>query len=460
MIGSLNDINSLRGGAATSNILGNGILPTRVAQLVVDANASPIDSQVIDGIFTQLSSVQLANSGWLSQLQRYCQTYLAVMAAQDTSQTAPPLSFQQALAILIQQMTGVATVVASVPAAGAQTAVGSPVGNPVVVIGVNAGDGHLVEYMLPETLTFRCSLDSNSGAVVNQEQFTITGLTPIPDPLSWLWPGGSGATLQVTSTDYTKNNSGGNNLVNSDFETWTTANVPDNWTILAGSAGTQILKDTSNPLTGLASLEFVGNATGASIAQKFNTSSTPTVASGGTPFNPAENVNYAVSLWYKLSAGSPAAGVLRVSLVDGSNTIVNDTQGNANSATVTLTGVGDTSYHNKTFIFRPPTNKPATLKLRFDLSTALSVGTSLFIDTVACRTMQPLYQGAPYSAPQIAVFAALTPPVNGDSWTAAMTNTFGLFQKAFQRLFSISNLGMILPSATSGAETIHDNLIS
>jgi hypothetical protein len=142
--------------------------------------------------------------------------------------------------------------------------------------------------------------------------------------------------------------------------------------------------------------------------------------------------------------------------VDGSGTVVNDQNGVPNSFTVSLPGLG-TSFVAKTHVFRTPADLPTTLRLRLKLTTALSGGSNLFVDDVALAVMSSLYP----QGPSVAVFAADTQTIRGDTWAIGITNnrttTSRGWNLAFQRWYGMMGLGLLLP--VSNSPTIADNLI-
>lgn len=448
-IGGLDDINALLGGAATARVLAGGNWASRVAQLQTDYAASPADQYILNGIYTALANLQ-QQSGFTNQLANYCRSTVVEMANNDTPLAAPQLSL--ALQLLIAQMTtAVASVQASVVAAGAQTAVGTPNGNPVIVSSTKRGDGLVNEYSIAETLTFLCTNDSQAGgATLNQEPLSIKGVTAAPSSLAFNWPLGSNYSGSQNCVDATLDYpSGGNLLRNSDFETWTVANNPDQWVIRVGSAGTTVFKDIANPYTGLADLNILGNGSElTSLTQDFNSTT-------GTAYKLKPLTQYAWNCFVRVDSSAPGAGVLQVSLVDNALAVINDQQGVANSATVSLPGQTAT-YAKFSGVFRTPAvlpNSNTALKIRVRLSTALTNAKNVFIDHLALTEMKGTYAGGP----SFSIFSANTKLIAGDSWTVALTNTLGLFQKAFQRLFDMRSLGLILPS--NGSPTVSDSLI-
>src|SRR6185312_11413119 len=105
------------------------------------------------------------------------------------------------------------------------------------------------------------------------------------------------------------------------------------------------------------------------------------------------------------------AGVLEIALTDGSGTIQNDTAGNACSKTIDLHTIADTSWHNLNAVFHLPAVLPTQVKLRIRLSTALTTGTTVYIDGVAMNPMTQFYAGGPY----ISIFSGNTAMILNDA---------------------------------------------
>ncbi len=153
---------------------------------------------------------------------------------------------------------------------------------------------------------------------------------------------------------------------------------------------------------------------------------------------------------------TPAAGVLQVDLYDGS-AVINDDAGTANSFTIDLTAE-QTFFRSTTAFFRLPEPLPDTVTLRIHMTTALSNTTSVFIDEVALVEATRLYaDGGPYAA----IFAGGTDFAVDDEFRIAVTNgREGALQEMFDVFFDTSALGVKLPSATGGGETIADSVIA
>lgn len=129
------------------------------------------------------------------------------------------------------------------------------------------------------------------------------------------------------------------------------------------------------------------------------------------------------------------------------------TGGTTPAAAVALTTEGSTAET----VFRMPLVVPDIVYLRVRISTAISAGTSVFLDHLALSRMQSLYLGGPL----VAVFSGLKEFKRGDLFTITMTNDRGgLIQEWCNRNFGMAQTGLLLPSDTGGGETISDGLVA
>jgi hypothetical protein len=254
LFGALADANALRGGAATARVLSGANLAARVNTIEADYAAGTAVQQLLDGIFGNLTSVQGGLSSLFSDYTTRAQNTLKAMYSidQGVGATAPASvltasDLTTALRTLISQMTtAAASVNASVPAVGAQTAVGTPQGNPVFVFGVKNPQGQTLQYLFAEALTALATTDSQSGGTLGNEGYSVRGQVAVSDVWSPLWPGGSGASYSGNLVDGSKSNSTGNRLTNSDFTAFVgNPNLPDNWVALVGTPGTDIFNGTA-----------------------------------------------------------------------------------------------------------------------------------------------------------------------------------------------------------------------
>ena len=113
-----------------------------------------------------------------------------------------------------------------------------------------------------DLLQFQCISDTTTGAAAGSEVFSVTGSAAYNNINDSLWPGGTGLSTTMTSSDYV----GGMNLLqNGSFETWT-GGVPDNWTLASGVAA-DIAQYVSSPFRSSAALLLQNNAVTVILAQ-------------------------------------------------------------------------------------------------------------------------------------------------------------------------------------------------
>jgi hypothetical protein len=182
------------------------------------------------------------------------------------------------------------------------------------------------------------------------------------------------------------------------------------------------------------------------VAQPFNTPTSTAPGAGGTPSTLKPDTQYAGSVQIKCSS-TPAAGTAQFSLVDGTNTVINDDQAVANSAVRTLTTIG-TTFTNFTFVFRTPAVLPTTVKLRVSLSAAISTGVSVYFSRLGFAPMTKIYDGGPF----FSVFSGNARLIAGntpDTWTYGLGNTYGQMIQYLQRVFNLTSLGLTPPAAAS-----------
>jgi hypothetical protein len=492
MMGRAGNILALLGGNATAAVTEN--LPAQIITTVTPdyANGTPAP-QCISNLIQALFQYQQSGLSFVSTLQQdtiFTIQFMYGVAYLGISADAPLSTFQsiplgQALQGLYNQMVlNTQTVQAPTVAAGAQTNVGTPVGNGIAVVSLFNGLGNGLALVIPETLTIACTADSYTGGrVAGNEGITISGQTAQPKT-SPLWPGGSGVTQQLNAVNGAANNSQGNVLQNSDFNTFTTANVPDNWTIAVGAAGTQVVDAGSGHSYtpgNTHSLSFVGDsATLTTITQKFNTTPVATVGAGGTAFSLVTYPDNVLHFCMFMAVNATQAGLqLNVDLYDGSAIVKNDA--GVNQVVNLNLGSLSTSFVGFTGAFQLPKSIPATLyiRVRVVVGHELATGKTLYIGRMSlavARTssivppngtgqmVQGIYPGGPF----VTFHSGSIPVVNGlmpDQWTIAMTNNYstsgtGLFQQYLERWCSLSTLGLQLPTVVGGGATILDSVIA
>lgn len=331
------------------------------------------------------------------------------------------------------------------------------IGNGVCVASIRRpSDGLVLENAFAEQVQFQCVDDSYSGdATAGNEQFTLNGTGSQSDFYAFNWPLGSNVSTSLNAIDSQANNDEGNELTNSSFDAWT-ANVPDNWTLVTGTAGTNITQESTIIFGGTSSAAITGDASGTltSITQTFN-------LAAGTAGTLTTETQYGFNAWIRRDGTAPGTGVLSIELIDGNNNIINDAGGTPNSFTVDCTAL-TTSYVAYNAMFRTPVVLPSTVKLRIRLTTALTDSRTIYIDSASFgQATQHYISGIFWS-----IHGGSTPFAIGDSIYAPVTNsrgsggTLSTFQTLMSRLFPSEVFGneLLFPSSAAG-NTISDNLI-
>ena len=426
---------------------------TRGTNILADAAASPSVSSVTDGVLTSIAAYQAQQSSIYQQFVTLAQNILVAQVDADAHLATKDVP--SALAELIRQMNAnSASINAASVSAGASAGVGSPTGTPTIVCSMKNAAGLTVQTPYAETLRFTVTADAPSGtATARNEPMSVKGQAAVSDPFSHLWPAGSGCSAGISLTDAAKDNTAGNCLANSSFEVYTTSNYADNWLYSTGVAGTNILS-SSTALLGSKSLEILGDGGGTlvTIRQPFNTAKSTVAGVGGSPYVVTASTQFAVNVWTRVSA-APSAGVLRVALVDGSGTVLQDAQGTNCSFTIDLTAE-TTAWASHVGTMRTPAVMPAACYLELKTTTAIDSAKYVLIDSLAMTPMTQLYSGGP----SVAVFAGATNVVVGDAFTVAISSTPGLLGQWMERMFSLNSRGLVIPY--SGSPSCADSVVA
>lgn len=150
----------------------------------------------------------------------------------------------------------------------------------------------------------------------------------------------------------------------------------------------------------------------------------------------------------------PAAGVIEVALVDGvGGSVIQDDEGNANSFTIDATSLSNSDWTYSTGSFRTPKTLPGRVYFRIKQTTAVSSGTSVFVDEVALSPATRLYPGGPY----VAIFPGLDNFEMGD--TAEIDNSNGrqgVLHEWMNRFFRLRQTDRLFP--VSSSPTIPDDV--
>ena len=418
---------------------------------IMDADFQTTDQNIINGVYGNLLSYQNSVSVLPASLRTVAQNILTQMVNEDIKQTSLQ-SVPVCMNTLIDQMNDASASVKSCAVSTSFSSYPENNGNPNIVIGTKNSFGLVMENAFAELIRAEVVSDSQTNGVTQgRESINFQGQYAIPDPLSWLYPAGSQGSLTIACVDPSQDQGQGtsNHLNNSDFETWTATDVPDFWNIYTGAAITNIKRSSTVFYDGLYSLELVGDdATQTTLYQQFATRS----ETGDTSSIIASLTQFAINAWVKVDV-VPAQGVLEFALVDEDNNIILDEQGTPNSIEVDLT-TATTTFEPSDGFFRTPRILPVSIRLRIMLKTALSAGSSVFIDRLGFAQPVSFYQGGPV----FAAFSGNENLINGDKFDINISNDYGgSFQQYFDRIFGMKGLNLLLPS--SDTPTISDSLI-
>jgi hypothetical protein len=410
---------------------------------------------LIADLYDGRDDYRAVHADWLGYLRTLARDTVINMADDDAS--LPARTLYEAVSELYRQMVvssdsvlrpTVSTSVAAISGTGTGKLIATHLGS----------DGLPLVFMFDEPVRVRCTDDSFSGeATQGQEEFSIKGTVAQTDPLAYDWPLGSGASTTITAIDADQAATAtGQLLENGSWDTDTTSNNPDNWTIATGSAGTTVLCNNSNILVSTGqNLAFAGNGSElTSLTQTFGVTPTTTVGAGGTSLTLLPSTTYGVNCWVKVSS-TPAAGVLEIALTDSGGTIL---QVNSTDQKVTqdLTAVSTTYVAVNGFLRTPAVLNGTGYKLRVRLSTALSNTHSLYLDHLSLTPATQAYTGGPF----LALFSGATHFVLNDLFTVTVANNYqGLWLFNLDRLLGLRTLGVSVPHVAA-AQTITEPTIT
>lgn len=160
---------------------------------------------------------------------------------------------------------------------------------------------------------------------------------------------------------------------------------------------------------------------------------------------------YAASIFVLVDV-VPAAGVLVVDLVDGvGGTVLNDAQGTANSFAFNAADL-TTSWACQSGFFRTPATLPPVVYFRVRISTAVSSGTSVYLDEAALVEADELYA----DGLSVSILDGADEWEPADRAVISTTNDrAGQIHEWLNRVFSLRENRLLFP--TSGSPTINDD---
>jgi len=441
---------ALTGGTGLFNYIGKQIivlqnlntyvgttLPTNINSLLTLYQTDDLDD-LMDGSTYLKDEIKIAAINLSVSLRLICWETVIRMVNDDVGLGCTDIDC--GLNEIITQMTENSESVDASTVGSSSSTGASNIGNGELVITTKNANGIALENCFAENILIQCT---TSDADDTTTTFTHRGREFI-DGLSPEFPGGSGCIGTFTTIIP------GNLLENSDFETFTVADIPDNWEIVVGTETTHVA-EVATAYTGSSALKLIGDGANLTqLAQTFdNDSYTSNILSPIT--------RYSVCLWVRHDGTPPGDGALVVDLYDDTNSsVMTDDSGTSNTFTIDLTGITN-SYVAYSGTFITPRRLPNTYRLRLRLSTAITAGREVYIDNLSIGAMTELYDGGPCVGMHegSSLFAV------NDRFTLTVTNDrAGEFQTWFDRIFNMRALGLQLPSNNAAAETVDDALIA
>jgi len=331
----------------------------------------------------------------------------------------------------------------------------------------NAPDGWIV---LPGTIGTTVKMTDPEV-----QTLTVTG-TPTGGTYLLSWTDADGKVYTTAPLAY---NAGGSDVQSAlrllpgleDVEVGTSGTVPGytHTVTFEGIGGNVAQLSVTNRLTGGSSPTVTPATTSAGTAHVYGGGRALELDSDGSELTtlyqrirPAALTAYAVNLWAKCDV-APAVGVVTLDLVDGiGGTVLQDAAGSNcsvsfNAASLTTSWQTLDALSSGECVFRLPEVLPTVVYFRLRISTAVSSGTSVYLDRASLVQMAPLYRGGPLAA----AFAGAEPFGPDDRFTVAVTNDrAGLLLEWLHRNCDLVSLGVVIPTNSAGAETVPDSLVS
>lgn len=299
------------------------------------------------------------------------------------------------------------------------TGSGGNIGDGTLICSKKDADGQDDQRIKSEVIAVTCVSDAGTGASAGGESFSIVGY-PVQSQSGSYKTRGSGAT-RLTVADQ------GNLIDNGTFETFT-GNIPDNFTLVAGTAGTHVLQETVNFHRGAGALKLDGDGSQATVTLTYDLSDL------------LPSTIYAANAWVRKSGTVSAGSNLQIAVTGTGFSTVN--LYNADPSGLT------TTYEAKNNFFATPGVVPTDLKLTITWTTANAAGASALILIDDLVLIRPAVLGHV----QYAMFAGDTDFAVDDQFMVTTANDgAGVFSSWFARVYDQQ-----LP--VSGSPTINDSL--
>lgn len=257
-----------------------------------------------------------------------------------------------------------------------------------------------------DTVSLICVQDSESGGTAEgSESFQWTGLPTNPGLYHYLSFGtGSNITLQpLNSYSF---------ITNGEFESFST-NTPAGWTIVSGTVGTHILKETSVVQRGSSALKYTGDGSQATIS----ISQVP-VLSQLIPLK-----RYMVAAWVR-GTSATANGTLTIQF-EGTGYTAGATEKIEMDATALSAA---TTWSLKKFYINLPLEIPDDFKLVVKVTGTLTAAKSVYIDGLVLGPVSYV------NGVNVTIVAGKNKFLKGDKFTFTLSNNdAGVFQTWFRK---------------------------
>jgi hypothetical protein len=419
----------------------------------VQAEYSSTDAYMIDQLNGMIEQ-RIADAGnILNDIRASSERTIIEMcwaqAQTSTNNPMPEKDIQNALTWLIRQMDAdsktIERNVITVTSSGSKAANNGNgafvyLTTPPSMITSNASDWPNIR---KEIMEVRCIADAQSGAISpGSERFRVSGGLAYP-MFDYRSPGGSGVRMEIDAICSAVDDGirGQNILTNSDLEDWT-SNVPDQFTVSSGTAGTDFIKESTTVARPTYGMKCAATGTTFKIRQQLGSSS-------GTLGKLLPDTPYTLGALFRKDAG--ATGTLRIALENSAGTEITNA-----IITPIVASMSSTTWQVQSAEFRTPKILPTTVYLSVGSTVGVATAAA-YVDEIFCAELQPIAPGGQ----AVAVISGSSNWTIDDQLYKVFSNDAGGgFATGLDILLEMFNRGLTLPTAISGSETISDSLIA
>lgn len=445
LCGALNEINTYRGTT----------LATRETTLVTQLVTNAVYGDLVSDAYTNRDAAASAEDGYVNALKSM--SLAALLADVNIDRPGTGTNLADAVKELRRQMLINSQTLNDCPGTVTVASVGSPTGDPTFVFGVyEPVTGKATDFLVPDVYLIVCTEDRSQDGTAHAETFSVIGKTADSLPTDATYPSGTGIDTTVTLIDPAADET---IIDNGDFDTFTVANTPDDWTLGSGTlAGTHVFEKTTDDPRGTGgsnkSLRLLADG---SVLIKVRQTVT---------LEP--NTVYSVHFRLKKVADPGVDWAVSLLLVDGVGTSVNGNSSYSNIITsAAATSVAANWTNVVSGVFMTPAVIPSTglqVEIRFHQSgattTAAANTSEVYVDHVSMIETTPMYDGGP----TLTGFSGTTESVVGDARTATVALSAGVpstyLIRGMDRLLGLAGLDDRIPTVSGGGETQADSLVA